>query len=446
MYRPAFHFSPPGGWINDPNGLVFHNGLWHLFYQHEPAQLRHGPMHWGHAVSRDLFSWEHWPVALYPDELGTIWSGSAVATVQSDGTEQLVACFTHAETPRGQIQSLAFSGDQGRTWRKHEGNPVLTSDRRDFRDPKVLRLGDRWIMAVAAGHEAHFYASPDLFNWTLLSTFPAPQSDWIWECPDLLEVDGQWILLVSFIVPGATVADGSCTRYWVGDFDGTSFSPQTEPLRLSFGFDDYAAVSWSNAPAGRQIIIGWMAHWFYADKIPTEAEHWRGAMTLPRELSFEEGLLRQLPPRELLGLRGQAIALNGGGIEFRGECFELEAELDVTGLQQGAVGFRVRVGQNEATSVLYHPASGELTIDRTRSGQVAFHPEFAGAFGAPLRVEDGILKLRLFVDRCSVEVFAQNGALYGAALIFPSPESQNIEFEGDGARLKRGTIYPLAPR
>lgn len=444
MYRPTFHFATPQGWLNDPNGLVFHNGLWHLFYQHEPTQLRHGPMHWGHAVSRDLFSWEDWPIALYPDELGTIWSGSAVATAQSNGSEQLVACFTQADTPRGQLQSLAFSKDEGRTWQPYKGNPVLTADRPDFRDPKVFRFGERWIMAVAAGNEAQFYASPDLIEWTLFSTFPAPQPDWIWECPDLIEVDGQWILVVSFIVPGASVAGGSCTRYWVGDFDGTRFSPLTEPLSLSFGPDDYAAVSWSNAPDERRVIIGWMSHWHYADKIPTEAENWRGAMTLPRELSFHDGTLRQLPPRELLGLRGEAITLNPDNIEFRGECFELEAEIDVNGSEE--VGFRVRVGEGEATSVLYHPASGELSIDRTRSGQVDFHGEFAGEFHAPLQVGNNVLKLRLFVDRCSVEVFAQSGALYGAALIFPSESSRRIEFMGSGSRLKRGTIYPMAPR
>lgn len=445
MVRPAFHFSPPVGWLNDPNGLVFHGGFWHLFYQHEPAQLQHGPMHWGHAVSGDLFTWEHWPIALYPDELGTIWSGSAVVDVRADGTERLVACFTQAQTPRGQIQSLAFSDDEGRTWRPFENNPVLTGEGPDFRDPKVFRFDERWILVVAAGNEAHFYGSPDLIGWTQLSRFPAPHADWIWECPDLIQFEDAWILMVSFIVPGAGVAGGSCTRYWVGDFDGTTFLPRSAPQPLSFGPDDYAAVSWSGAPDGRRIILGWMAHWHYADKIPTEAENWRGAMTLPRELFFESGTLRQRPPRELLGLRGEAITLNPDNIAFRGECFELEAEWDVTALQEEAIGVRVRVGEKEATRVLYYPASGELTVDRTRSGQVAFHPEFAGVFRAPLRVENGILKLRLFVDRCSVEVFAQDGELYGAALVFPSKSSQNIELVGSAQHFKGGTIFPIVP-
>ena len=446
MYRPSFHFSPPSGWLNDPNGLVFSKGLWHLFYQHEPAQLKHGPMHWGHAVSGDLFEWQHWPIALYPDELGTIWSGSAVVENQPNGTEQLVACFTQAQTSRGQIQSLACSQDEGRTWRSYEGNPVLTSDQPDFRDPKLFRYDKRWIMVVAAGNEAQFYASPDLIEWTWLSSLAAPHAEWIWECPDLIQLDDAWILIVSFIVPDARVAQGSCTRYWLGDFDGTSFSPRSQLLPLSFGPDDYAAVSWSGAPDDRRVILGWMAHWHYADKTPTAAEGWRGAMTLARELSVEAGVLRQRPPREWLDWRGEAIALNSGDFAFRGECYELEAEWDVADVGEEEVGLRVRVGTEEATSVLYHPASGELTIDRTHSGQTDFHAEFAGDFRAPLRVENGILKLRVFVDRCSVEVFAQDGVLYGAALIFPAQESQGIELVGSDLHFKRGTIHSMKNR
>jgi len=442
-FRPHFHFSPPSGWINDPNGLVYSQGLWHLFYQHQPNQLKHGPMHWGHAVSRDLCSWEHLPIALYPDELGTIWSGSAaVYTPQSeDGAQTLVACYTQAESPRGQIQSLAFSRDEGTTWEPSAHNPVLTSPRPDFRDPKIFRHGEEWIMAVSGGHEAHFYSSPDLFAWTLLSTFPSPHEGWIWECPDLIEVDGQWVLLVSFIVPGGGVTEGSQTHYWIGDFDGKQFLPHTEARRLSFGPDDYAAVSWSDAPQGRKIIIGWMSHWGYADQTPTESENWRGAMTLPRELSIVDGSLRQHPPRELRALRGEAIAFDESGPTLEGECFEIEAEIDISNLRSPEVGFHLRVGDGEAARVLYNLAEGTLTLDRTRAGQSDFHPDFAAAFSAPLTLENGILKLHLFVDRCSVEVFAQNGTLYGAALIFPSPDSRGIEFVGEGAHIKSGAFY-----
>jgi sucrose-6-phosphate hydrolase SacC (GH32 family) len=442
IYRPAFHFSPPQGWLNDPNGLVFYKGLWHLFYQHQPSQITHGPMHWGHAVSRDLASWEHWPIALHPDELGTIWSGSAAVEERDDGTTQLVACFTQAEGARGQVQSLAFSRDEGRTWHKYEGNPVVTSERPDFRDPKIFRHHGRWIMVVSGGHEAHFYASDNLFDWTLLSTFPSPQPGWIWECPDLFEIDGQWILIVSFIVPGGSVAEGSRTHFWIGDFDGERFLPRSSPQVLSFGPDDYAAVSWSDAPDDRRVIIGWASHWAYANQTPTQHENWRGAMTLPRELSIRGGTLCQLPPREVLAVRGEAIAFDESGTDFRGDAYEIQAEIDIANLQ-GPAGFRLRVGAGEATPVLFDPAAGELCIDRTQSGQSDFHADFAGVFRAPLEVEGGVLKLHIFVDRCSVEVFAQDGALYGAALIFPSENSRGIEFVGAGTRVK-GTITRLA--
>jgi len=440
-FRPHFHFSPPSGWINDPNGLVYSQGLWHLFYQHQPNQLKHGPMHWGHAVSRDLAKWEH-----LPDELGTIWSGSAAQYQQGgeEGGPTLVACYTQGDTPRGQIQSLAFSRDGGARWQPSPDNPVLTSKRPDFRDPKIFRQGDGWIMAVSGGHEAHFYASPDLLTWTLLSTFPSPHEGWIWECPDLIEVDGHWVLLVSFIVPGGGVTDGSQTHYWIGNFDGKQFVPNGEMHRLSFGPDDYAAVSWSDAPQGRKVVIGWMSHWGYADQTPTQEENWRGAMTLPRELSIVDGALRQRPPHELRALRREAVAFDASGPALKGECFEIEAEIDISNLSSPEVGFHLRVGGGEMMRVLYNPAQGTLTLDRTHAGRSDFHSDFAAAFSAPLTLEDGILRLHLFVDRCSVEVFAQNGALYGASLVFPSPDSRGIEFVGEGARIQNGVFYPFS--
>ena len=428
--------------MNDPNGLVYFQGWWHLFYQHEPNQLVHGPMHWGHAKSRDLAHWEHRPIALYPDELGTIWSGSIAV---DDGGEResprLVACFTQAQTPRGQIQSLAFSEDAGTNWQFYEGNPVLTSERPDFRDPKIFWHRGRWIMVVSGGHEAHFYASTDLVQWNFLSSFPAPHANWIWECPDLIEVNGQWLLLVSFIVPGAPVTQGCFTHYWIGDFDGQRFAPQSGPHLLSFGPDDYAAVSWSDAPDERKILIGWMSQWGYAASTPTADENWRGALTLPRELFIEDEILKQRPPRELHALRGAAIAFDQTNFSIEGDAYELEAEIDISSLTSETVGFHVRVGAGQATQILFSPARGELVLDRTQSGQSDFHADFGAAFRAPLAVQDGVLKLHLFVDRCSVEVFAQDGALYGAALIFPDAQSRGIEFVGEGAVIKRGVFY-----
>lgn len=439
-FRPIFHFSPPQGWTNDPNGLVWHDGWWHLFYQHMPTETHWGPMHWGHAASRDLTHWEARPIALYPDELGGIFSGSAA--VNDDARGELVACFTHA-SETSQSQSLAFSRDGGDTWGKYADNPVLTLERPEFRDPKVFRHNGLWLMIVAAGFEAQLYASPDLLDWQLLSTVAAPQRDWVWECPDLFEVDGQWILIASFIRPGSKPASGNGTYYFLGEFDGATFTPHGAPRPLSFGPDDYAAVSWGNAPGDARIIIGWMSHWFYAAATPTESEGWRGAMTLPRELSLRDGNLLQNPPRVLAAQRGEKLSFDDNALSFRGDAYEFEAEIDVSQLTQPQAGFRLRIGDGEATRVFYDAAREELGIDRTQSGQVDFHDGFSGVWKAPLALKNGVLKLHVFVDKCSVEVFAQGGALYGAALIFPSPQSLGIEFFGDGARVVHGAIYPF---
>ena len=223
--RPLFHFSPPSGWMNDPNGLVFQDGWWHLFFQHHPGSLEWGPMHWGHARSRDLLCWETLPIALAPDELGTIFSGSAAAL--DDG--QLVAAFTHHSDER-EAQSLAFSDDSGITWQKFADNPVLTSEKRDFRDPKIFRFGQSWRMIVAAGADVQIFSSPDLISWTFESTFPAPHESWIWECPDLFELDKRWVLLASFIVPDAPHE----THYWLGSFDGSAVFARVRPASFRF--------------------------------------------------------------------------------------------------------------------------------------------------------------------------------------------------------------------
>lgn len=438
LYRPLYHFSPPRGWANDPNGLVWHDAWWHLFYQHAPS-VDAGAMHWGHAASRDLSHWQHFPIALYPDANGVIFSGSAAGRQVENGADELVACFTYASENR-QTQGLAFSRDGGTTWEKPAANPVLEFHRPDFRDPKIFRHENRWIMVVTAGPELHFYASPDLFDWTLLSTFPAPFEVWTWECPDLFPLGDAWVLSASFIVPGSSPRDGSGTRYFLGDFDGTRFTARREPQRVSFGPDDYAAITWNDAPDGRRILLGWMSHWAYAQQTPTGEEGWRGAMTLPRELSLHGDTLLQNPPRELLARRGEATSFDENDLDFRGDAYEIEAEIDLAELTENEVGFALRVGESEATRVFYDVTRGELCLDRTRAGRSDFHAEFAGAWRAPLHIE-GALKLRIFVDRCSVEVFAQGGALYGAALIFPSATSCGVSFEGRGARIRRGVIY-----
>ena len=284
-YRPRFHFTPVKNWINDPNGLLWHKGEYHLFFQHNPHGTKWGHMSWGHAVSTDLLNWTELPVAISEDQDGAIFSGSAV----SDGDE-IVAIYTrHTDTQ--QTQCIARSSDNGRTFTKYEGNPVLDENKKDFRDPKVFRYKDYWIMCVAQpfDRQISFYKSLDLVNWQHLSNFgPAAAIDGIWECPDLfpLEVDGKevWVLIVS-LNPGGLY--GSGTQYFVGDFDGENFSPKystSEPRWLDFGKDNYAGVTFNSEPNGRRIFIGWMANWLDVKDHPETS--WTCQMTAPRFLGL----------------------------------------------------------------------------------------------------------------------------------------------------------------
>ena len=307
-WRPQFHYSPRANWMNDPNGMVYFNGEYHLMYQYFPGGQSWGPMHWGHAVSRDLMHWEHRPVALYPDEFGMIFSGSAVVDWRDSsgffgGKPGLVAVFTHhAALPDTrevrQSQSLAYSADGGRSWVKHKGNPVLTEPSLpDFRDPKVFwhEPEGRWIMALAAGDHIRFYASPNLREWTYTGEFGRREGSHqgVWECPDVfpLPVEGQpgetrWVLLVS--IGGLPEdAEGSRTQYFLGTFRGGCFhggEPAETVHWLDAGRDHYAGVTWSDAPDNRRILLGWMSNWKYAAVTP--AASFRGAMTLPRELAL----------------------------------------------------------------------------------------------------------------------------------------------------------------
>lgn len=465
-YRPKFHFSPPSNWMNDPNGLVYFQGEYHLFYQHYPDGDRWGPMHWGHAVSRDLMAWEHLPVALEPDGQGMIFSGSAVVdwndtTDFFDGEPGLVAVFTHHLHPDGSVplesQSLAYSKDSGRTWIKYEGNPVLASDRHtDFRDPKVFWHEDtkQWVMILASGQTVCLYRSPDLKEWSFSSEFGdgAGSHDGIWECPDLfaLPVDGdesrrKWVMLVSIAnEPG--IREGSRTQYFTGQFDGISFRPDPESRTvrwLDYGRDNYAGVSWSDIPGedGRRICIGWMSNWKYAHVTPTEG--WRGAMTIPRELALEsyngETVLIQRPVKELAVIRTPLLQAEGDSpAELQSVCrsveletYELVAEFRITG-GADSFGFKIRASDQEETAVGYSVRDGMVFIDRTRSGAVDFHDDFPGIHQAALQPDNGRISLHLIVDRSSVELFANGGRIAMTDLIYPSSGSLGLSFYCDG--------------
>lgn len=494
-YRPQYHFTPPSNWMNDPNGMVYYEGEYHLFYQYHPNSTVWGPMHWGHAVSTDLIHWQHLPVALSPDHNGMIFSGSAVVDEHDtsgffSGGSGLVAIFTHHDTVSAgdaaeadpadgapaapartrQRQSLAYSTDKGRTWAMYAGNPVLTEESLvDFRDPKVFwhAPDSSWVMVLAAGDHVRFYTSPNLRDWSLSGEFGRTEGshDGVWECPDLfqLEVDGQagerkWVLLVS-IGDSPDCPEGSRTQYFVGDFDGRTFTSERisdEPLWMDAGRDNYAGVTWSDVPEedGRRLLIGWMSNWKYANLTPTEG--WRSAMTVPRVLTLkrtEEGIrLFQEPVRELSALREAPVgfsALTIGPdevqtVDWQGKAFEAEAEFELAGASE--FGLKLRKSASEETVVGYDAALQRLFIDRSASGESSFSPAFAVRHDAALKPEGGRLRLRIFVDWSSVEVFAGGGEVVLSDLIFPEDASQGLELYAAGGEVKLVslTIYPLS--
>jgi fructan beta-fructosidase len=459
-FRPGFHFSPPSHWMNDPNGLVYYEGEYHLFYQHHPYGNTWGPMHWGHAVSQDMVHWRHEPIALFPDEHGAIFSGCCVVDWNNssglfEGSHGLVAIFTHADTcpktgrPR-QRQSLAYSSDKGRTWHKYEGNPVLTeSDLIDFRDPKVFwhSQSERWVMAVVAGDHVRFYGSKNLLEWSLTGEFGHGEGshDGVWECPDLFElpIDGsgrsKWVLIIS-IGDHPDYPEGSRTQYFIGEFDGNTFindNPADHIQWLDYGRDNYAGVTWSDIPDadGRRVIIGWMSNWKYANETPTG--DWRGAMTLPRVLSLtsrDEGiLLTQKPVREMEQLRKESKSWNAILItpeapfiqKMQDELLEIEAEMDVR--SGGEIRMKIKSSWQSETIIGYDPERQWLYIDRTKSGVTDFHPSFPCNHGAKLVSEDGKIKLHIWLDRNAIEVYANDGLIAMTDQIFPDAPLDQIE-------------------
>jgi fructan beta-fructosidase len=467
-YRPQYHFSPEKNWMNDPNGMVFYEGEYHLFYQYHPHGTTWGPMHWGHAVSKDLVYWEHLPIGLAPDEHGMIFSGSAVVDWNDssgffEGNSGLVAIFTHAdtypETNRGrQRQSIAYSNDHGRTWIKYVGNPVLQEEHiTDFRDPKVFwhRETNRWVMVVASGQTIRMYTSLNLKSWEFASEFGEADGSHqgVWECPDLFELpvdkdpnQKKWVLFVS-IGDDPNLPEGSRTQYFTGVFDGKNFvndnSPETV-LWIDHGRDNYAGVSWSDVPNkdGRRMYIGWMSNWRYANVTPTK--EWRSAMTLPRVVelqSTEEGIrLVQKPVQEMQCLRVDHLSFQKEEVKqganllenVKSNTFEILAEFELSTATE--FGFKVCKGANEETIVGYDVKNQRVFVDRSHSGEAAFHKAFAGKHENKLVPENNKITLHIFVDQSSVEVFGNQGRVVITDLIFPRAENKDIELyvkEGD---------------
>jgi fructan beta-fructosidase len=474
-YRPQYHFTPALNWMNDPNGMVYYDGEYHLFFQHNPFGIKWGHMSWGHAVSADLVHWQQLPVAITEANGVMAFSGSAVVDWTNtsgfgrDGKPPLVAIYTgHRET--NQSQYIAYSNDRGRSWTVYDRNPVLDIGRKDFRDPRVFWYESqrRWVMVLALPdqHKVSFYASPDLKQWTHLSDFgPAAAVGGIWECPDLFElpVDGdpkktRWVLIVN-LNPGS-VAGGSGTQYFVGHFDGTRFTAESPDSALwaDYGKDFYAAVSWTGVPRedGRRIWLGWMNNWQYAQDIPTSP--WRSAQSVPRTLALRttsRGIrMVQQPVRELQPLRGprrtlaaQAIADGSASLArqgIAGTTLEIVAEFEVGTAAE--LGLKVRTGAQEETVIGIDPRAGQLFVDRARSGEVGFHKEFSGRHSAPLPVENGRVRVHVFVDWSSVEVFAANGEVVVTDQIFPARESDGVALyaRGGTARLVSLEAWPIA--
>ena len=465
-YRPQFHFTPEKNWMNDPNGLVFYKGEYHLFYQYNPFGNSWGHMSWGHAVSKDLVHWQHLPVALAEENGVMIFSGSAVVDwnnssglcKSSDPKDKscLVAIYTGHIEGKNQSQHIAVSNDRGRTWTKFPGNPVIDIGYKDFRDPKVIwhEATKRWVMVVSLSKEqkVRFYGSPNLKQWELLSEFgPAgvKHDKMLWECPDLFElpVEGQpgqgkktrWVLIVN-INPGG-VAGGSGGQYFIGNFDGRKFTndnPNDTALFVDHGKDFYAGVTFSDVSDGRRILIGWMSNWQYAGKEPTSA--FRTAQSIPRVLGLRQtaaGIrLVQQPIPELKTLRDNTTVLEAVNILASyapkdlmvGDALELVAEYEV-GKDSTAV-IRLRSESSE-TVIGYDAATGKLFIDRTRSGDVGFHPNFAGRHEAALAPKQGRIKLHVLVDRSSVEVFGNDGEVALTDRIFPPSPKQHVELDGN---------------
>lgn len=476
-YRPQFHFTPAINWTNDPNGLVHHEGEWHLFYQYNPFGDQWGHMSWGHAVSEDLLHWKHLEVAI--PEAGEVmaFSGSAVSDPRNTsgfgagGRAPLVAIYT-SRTESDQTQSLAYSTDRGRTWSTYEGNPVLDAADPAFRDPKVFWHAptDRWIMAVVLANQRRvsLYGSPDLKAWTHLSDFGPegahPVSNW--ECPDLFElpVEGEpgrskWVLQVDSSRGHPWL--GSGCQYFVGEFDGVRFvndNPPETQLWLDWGRDFYAAQSYAGVPDadGRRILIGWISNWMYARHVPTSP--WRGAQSVPRAVRlkrFQEGLrVVQQPVREIEALRGQALQLRDVSVSeanqaiesagFRGGSLELQLAIRVGEARDA--GVRVLQGDGDETLVGYTASPAEVYVDRTRSGEVGFDETFAGRHAARLAPADGVVDLRILVDRSVVEVFAGGGRAAITDRVFPQPGSTGISLysEGGEARIVRFDAWKLA--
>jgi fructan beta-fructosidase len=460
QYRPQLHFSPPAHWMNDPNGLVYYKGTYNMFYQYYPNGTIWGPMHWGHATSTDLVHWANKPIALYPDSLGLIFSGSAVVDrnntsgLGKNGQPPLVAVFTHHDQAKEkdgkndtENESLAYSNDGGKTWTKYAHNPVLKNPGiSDFRDPKVMWYAPqkKWVMTLATKDRITFYSSKNLKEWKKESEFGERLGahGGVWECPDLFQMtanDGRkmWVLIVN-INPGGPQG-GSATQYFTGSFNGKTFKPNNTDTRwIDQGSDEYAGVTWSNT-GNRHIFLGWMSNWQYATAVPTKA--WRSAMTIPRELKLVKvGRVYYVasdPVKEFDKLKERTWDIDEEEPGHKGEIalqmitpkLAEQFELDITFNELKRFVINLATPDGEKLVIGYDEKENNWYIDRTQAGESSFNKDFARRVAIKRISKSKKSNFRLIVDATSAELFADNGLTVMTAIFFPHKPYESIGAE-----------------
>ena len=461
-YRPAYHHTPLWGWMNDPNGMFYKDGVWHLCYQHNPYGSKWQNLSWGHSTSTDLVNWEHHGDVLEPNGFGMVFSGSSAVDRTGSagyGKDAVVGMYTSADVT--QQQSLVVSKDNGKTYEYYAANPVITLST-EARDPNMFWDAEhnQWVLALAHAleHEMLFFTSPDMKTWTRQSAFGKGEAcqDGVWECPDLfkLPVDGsgkeKWVLLCN-ITPGGPFG-GSATQYFVGDFDGKTFKSDTDangkiPTKwMDYGKDHYATVSFSDAPDNRRTVIGWMSNWQYAAEVPTM--QFRSANTLPRDLSLFTGAdgdiyLASAPAPEVLKLRGKLVAkAKSASAGKKAVNYALPADglceilLDLNARRGTKATITLSNKKGEKVAMTYDAEAHTLNFDRTESGLTDFSQNFPAVTVTPTYEKDGNISLRIFVDRSSVEVFGNDGRFVMTNLVFPTEPYTTLSVSADGGKAK----------
>ena len=424
-FRPIYHHTPAYGWMNDPNGMFYKDGVWHLYYQYNPYGSQWENMTWAHSTSTDLMHWENQGEVIQPDALGTIFSGNSVVDKENTagfGKDVVIAFYTSAGN--AQTQSLAYSTDNGMTFKKYANNPIIASDVPDFRDPKVFWNDDlkQWNLILASGQQMNIYSSKNLKDWKYESCFGEGYGNHggVWECPDLLKIGDKWVLICN-INPGGPFG-GSATQYFVGTFDGHKFTCESKPevtKWMDYGKDHYATVSFSNAPNGRIVVLPWMSNWQYANQVPTQ--QFRSANGLPRDVS-----LYNYNGEEYVSVKPSLEVLNAFEQKASGR-FQTASYLEVTNIKSNA-SIVLSNDKDEYVTMVYDGKNGTFSMDRTQSGLTEFHNDFKSKTIAPT---NGTIKgMQIFVDRCSIEAFDIDGKVAMSNLVFPSKPYDKIVAKG----------------